>query len=93
VKTTSFPWTASGRNLASGGANGLTKLVYDPEAHRVLGASIVGRSAGELIAELTLGIEMGATLTDIGLTIHAHPTLSETVAFAAERAIGTLTDL
>jgi dihydrolipoamide dehydrogenase len=93
VKTTRFPWAASGRNLASGGGDGLTKLVYDPDTRRLLGASIVGRNAGELIAELTLAIEMGATLADIGLTIHAHPTLSETVAFAAERALGTLTDL
>jgi dihydrolipoamide dehydrogenase len=93
VKVTSFPWAASGRNLASGGGDGLTKLVYDPDTHRVLGATIVGRNAGELLAEVTLAIEMGATLEDIGLSIHAHPTLSETIAFAAERALGTLTDL
>lgn len=93
VKTTSFPWAASGRNLASGGGDGLTKLIYDPDTQRLLGGCIVGRNAGELLAEVTLAIEMGATLTDIGLTIHAHPTLSETVAFAAERATGTLTDL
>jgi dihydrolipoamide dehydrogenase len=93
VKVTSFPWAASGRNLASGGGDGLTKLVYDPDSHRVLGATIVGRNAGELLAEVTLAIEMGATLEDIGLSIHAHPTLSETIAFAAERALGTLTDL
>lgn len=93
VKTTSFPWAASGRNLASGGGDGLTKLVYDPDTLRVLGGTIVGRNAGELLGEITLAIEMGATLEDIGLTIHAHPTLSETVAFAAERALGTLTDL
>ena len=93
VKATSFPWAASGRNLASGGRDGLTKLVYDPATNRLLGASIVGRNAGELLAEVTLAIEMGARLEDIGLTIHAHPTLSETIAFAAERALGTLTDL
>lgn len=93
VKTTSFPWAASGRNLASGGGDGLTKLVYDPDSQRILGGTIVGRNAGELLAEVTLAIEMGATLEDIGLTIHAHPTLSETIAFAAERALGTLTDL
>ena len=93
VKATSFPWAASGRNLASGGGDGLTKLIYDPESHRILGGTIVGRNAGELLAEVTLAIEMGATLEDIGLTIHAHPTLSETVAFAAERALGVLTDL
>jgi dihydrolipoamide dehydrogenase len=67
--------------------------VYDPDSKRVLGATIVGRNAGELLAEVTLAIEMGATLEDIGLSIHAHPTLSETIAFAAERALGTLTDL
>ncbi len=93
VKATSFPWSASGRNLASGGQDGLTKLIYDPDTNRLLGSTIVGRNAGELLAEITLAIEMGATLEDIGLTIHAHPTLSETIAFAAERALGTLTDL
>lgn len=93
VKTTSFPWAASGRNLASGGGDGLTKLVYDPDSLRLLGGTIIGRNAGELLGEITLAIEMGATLEDIGLTVHAHPTLSETVAFAAERALGTLTDL
>lgn len=93
VKATSFPWAASGRNLASGGGDGLTKLIFDPESHRILGATIVGRNAGELLAEVTLAIEMGATLEDISLTVHAHPTLSETVAFAAERALGVLTDL
>jgi dihydrolipoamide dehydrogenase len=93
VMASSFPWAASGRNLASGGGDGLTKLVYDPDNHRILGGTIVGRNAGELLGEVTLAIEMGATLEDVGLTIHAHPTLSETVAFAAERALGTLTDL
>lgn len=93
AKQTSFPWTASGRNLASGGGDGLTKLVYCPDTNRLLGASIVGRGAGELLSELVLAIEMGATLEDVALTVHAHPTLSETTAFAAERALGTLTDL
>ncbi|MDF1621737.1 dihydrolipoyl dehydrogenase [Pseudothioclava nitratireducens] len=92
-KVASFPWAASGRNLSSGGGDGLTKLVYCPETSRVLGATIVGRNAGELLAECILAIEMGATLEDIALTVHAHPTLSETVAFSAERALGTLTDL
>lgn len=92
-KATSFPWAASGRNLASGGGNGLTKLIYCPDTHRILGASIVGKGAGELLAELVLAIEMSATLEDIALTVHAHPTLSETIAFSAERALGTLTDL
>jgi len=92
-KVTSFPWAASGRNLASGGGDGMTKLIYCPDTHRILGASLVGKNAGELLAECTLAIEMGATLEDIALSIHAHPTLSETIAFAAERALGTLTDL
>ncbi|SFM63555.1 dihydrolipoyl dehydrogenase family protein [Shimia aestuarii] len=92
-KLASFPWAASGRNLSTGGGDGLTKLVYCPDSHRVLGATIVGRNAGELLAECVLAIEMGATLEDIALTVHAHPTLSETVAFTAERALGTLTDL
>lgn len=92
-KVTSFPWLASGRNLSSGGGDGLTKLIYCPDSHRILGATLVGKNAGELLAECTLAIEMGATLHDIALSVHAHPTLSETVAFAAERALGTLTDL
>lgn len=92
-KVASFPWAASGRNLASGGGDGLTKLVYCPETHRLLGATLVGRNAGELLAECVLAMEMGATLEDMALSVHAHPTLSETVGFAAERALGTLTDL
>lgn len=92
-RVASFPWAASGRNLSSGGGDGLTKLVYCPETHRLLGATIVGRNAGELLAECVLAMEMGATLEDIALTVHAHPTLTETVAFTAERALGTLTDL
>lgn len=92
-KSASFPWAASGRNLASGGGDGLTKLIYCPDTHRVLGATLIGSNAGELLAECTLAIEMGATLEDIALSVHAHPTVSETVGFAAERALGTLTDL
>ncbi len=92
-KVASFPWAASGRNLSSGGGDGLTKLVYCPDTHRLLGATIVGRNAGELLAECVLAMEMGATLEDVSLAVHAHPTLSETVGFAAERALGTLTDL
>jgi len=92
-KVTRFPWAASGRNLASGGGDGMTKLVFDPDSQRILGATIIGRNAGELLAELVLAMEMGATLEDIALTVHAHPTLSETIAFASERALGTLTDL
>ena len=92
-KVASFPWAASGRNLASGGGDGLTKLVYCPETHRLLGATLVGRNAGELLAECVLAMEMSATLEDVALSVHAHPTLSETIAFSAERALGTLTDL
>jgi dihydrolipoamide dehydrogenase len=92
-KIASFPWAASGRNLSSGGGDGLTKLVYCPDSHRLLGATIVGRNAGELLAECVLAMEMGATLEDVSLAVHAHPTISETVGFAAERALGTLTDL
>ncbi|MBK07902.1 MAG: dihydrolipoyl dehydrogenase [Deltaproteobacteria bacterium] len=88
-----FPWAASGRSLALNRSEGMTKLIFDPETEQVLGAGIVGPNAGELIAEISLAIEMGADATDIGLTIHPHPTLSETVAFAAEAFEGTITDL
>jgi len=71
----------------------MTKLLYDPATRRILGAGIVGVNAGELIAELVLALEMGADMEDIGLTIHPHPTLSETINFAAEMALGTITDL
>jgi len=88
-----FPWAASGRSLALNREEGFTKILFDPTTHRVIGAGIVGTNAGDLIAELGLAIEMGADAADVGLTIHAHPTLSETVAFAAEAFEGTLTDL
>ncbi len=88
-----FPWAASGRSLALNRDDGFTKLLFDKQTHRILGAGIVGTSAGDLIAEVALAIEMGADATDIGLTIHPHPTLSETIAFAAEAFDGTLTDL
>ena len=88
-----FPWAASGRSLANGRDEGFTKLLFDPQTHRVLGGGIVGTSAGDLISEVVLAIEMGADAADIGLTIHPHPTLSETVAMAAEAFDGTLTDL
>jgi dihydrolipoamide dehydrogenase len=88
-----FPWAASGRSLAINRDEGFTKLLFDKHTHRVLGGGIVGTNAGELIAEVGLAIEMGADAADVGLTIHAHPTLSETVAFAAEAFEGTLTDL
>ncbi len=88
-----FPWAASGRSLALNRDEGFTKILFDKVSHRVIGAGIVGTNAGDLIAELGLAIEMGADAADVGLTIHAHPTLSETVAFAAEAFEGTLTDL
>jgi dihydrolipoamide dehydrogenase len=88
-----FPWAASGRALSIGRSEGFTKLLFDPKTDRVLGGAIVGPSAGDLIAEIGLAIEMGADATDISLTIHPHPTLSETVAFSAEAFEGTLTDL
>jgi dihydrolipoamide dehydrogenase len=88
-----FPWAASGRSLALNRDEGFTKILFDKQTRRVIGAGIVGTNAGDLIAEVALAIEMGADATDIGLTIHPHPTLSETVAFAAEAFDGTLTDL
>jgi dihydrolipoamide dehydrogenase len=88
-----FPWMASGRSLSLGRDEGFTKLLFDEETHRVVGAGIVGSNAGDLISEVALAIEMGAEAADIGLTVHPHPTLSETVAFAAEAYEGTLTDL
>ena len=88
-----FPWMASGRSLALNRDDGFSKLLFDPESHRVVGGGIVGTNAGDLISEVAHAIEMGSTAADIGLTIHPHPTLSETVAFAAEAFEGTLTDL
>ena len=87
-----FPWAASGRSLSIGRDEGMTKVLFD-EAHRIIGAAIVGTNAGELIAEAVLALEMGADVHDIGLTIHPHPTLSETFNFAAEVAEGTCTDI
>jgi dihydrolipoamide dehydrogenase len=88
-----FPWAASGRALTVGRPEGMTKVLVDPESRRVLGVGIVGVNAGELIAEAVHAIEMGADAEDIGLSIHPHPTLSETVMFAAEMAAGTITDI
>jgi dihydrolipoamide dehydrogenase len=88
-----FPWAASGRALGVHRDEGLTKLLFDPETKRILGAGIVGPNAGELIGETVLALEMGADMEDIGMTIHPHPTLSETVCFAAEMAHGSITDL
>lgn len=88
-----FPWAASGRSLSLGRKEGLTKILCEKETGRILGAGIVGPNAGELIAEAVLALEMGADAEDISLSIHAHPTLSETFAFAAEMIAGTITDL
>lgn len=88
-----FPWMASGRALSMGREEGITKLLFDPKTDRVLGAGIVGVNAGELLAEAALAIEMGADVGDLALTIHAHPTLSESVGMAAEMFEGTITDL
>ncbi len=88
-----FPWAASGRSLSLGRDEGMTKVLFDEATHRIVGCGIVGPNAGDLIAEAALAIEMGADATDIGLTIHPHPTLSETVGFAAEMYEGTITDL
>jgi dihydrolipoamide dehydrogenase len=88
-----FPWVASGRAGSVGRSEGVTKILLDPTTRRILGAGIVGVNAGELIAEAVLALEMGADMEDIGLTIHPHPTLSETLGFAAEMAEGTITDL
>ena len=89
----SFPWAASGRSLSIGRTEGMTKVIFEEDSKRVIGLGIVGSNAGDLIAEGTLAIEMGCDANDIGSTIHPHPTLSETVAFAAEAYEGTITDL
>jgi dihydrolipoamide dehydrogenase len=88
-----FPWAASGRALGLGRGDGITKLLFEPGTRRLLGAGMVGVNAGDLIAETVHALEMGADAEDISLTVHPHPTLSETVAFAAEMAEGTITDL
>ncbi len=93
IDKASFPWAASGRAISIARTEGTTKLIFDKETHRLIGAGIVGTNAGELLAETVLAIEMGADAHDLGLTIHAHPTLSETVCFAAELKEGTITDM
>lgn len=93
VKKVVFPWAASGRAIANGRDEGFTKLLFDPETHRCIGGAIVGTHAGDLIGEVCLAIEMGADATDIGKTIHPHPTLSESVGMAAEVFEGVCTDL
>ncbi len=93
VDTAKFPWAASGRAIANGADYGFTKLIFDAETHRVIGGTIVGPSAGDMIGEVCLAIEMGADAVDIGKTIHPHPTLGETVGMAAEVAHGSCTDV
>jgi dihydrolipoamide dehydrogenase len=93
VEKGTFPWAASGRALSLGRDEGMTKLLFDPETHRLLGAGMVGPGAGELIAETVHALELGSEAADIALTIHPHPTLSETIGLAAEAAEGTITDL
>jgi dihydrolipoamide dehydrogenase len=88
-----FPWAASGRSLSIGRKEGVTKLLSDKQTGRILGAGIVGTNAGELIAEAVLALEMGAGVEDLALTVHAHPTLAETLGFSAEMMEGTITDL
>ena len=93
VTVAKFPWAASGRAIANGAEYGFTKLLFDAETHRVIGGSIVGPHAGDMIGEVALAIEMGADATDIGKTIHPHPTLGESIGMAAEVAHGSCTDL
>ena len=88
-----FPWAASGKAMILNASQGKTKILFDPDTKRVLGAAIVGPSAGDLISEACLAIEMGSDAEDVGLTIHPHPTLGETFAAASEMYAGTITDL
>jgi dihydrolipoamide dehydrogenase len=93
VEVAKFPWAASGRAIANGADYGFTKLVFDAETQRIVGGTIVGPSAGDMIGEIALAIEMGADAVDIGKTIHPHPTLGESIGLAAEVAHGSCTDL
>jgi dihydrolipoamide dehydrogenase len=93
VDVAKFPWAASGRAIANDVDYGFTKLIFDRETHRVIGGAIVGPSAGDMIGEVCLAIEMGSDAVDIGKTIHPHPTLGETIGMAAEVAHGTCTDI
>ena len=88
-----FPWAANGRSLCMGRSEGLTKIIFDPKTKQILGGGICGEHAGDLIGELTLAIEMGCHIADIALTVHPHPTLSETVGQAAEVSEKTVVDL
>jgi dihydrolipoamide dehydrogenase len=92
-ETATFPWAASGRAIASGRTEGMTKLIFDKDSHRIIGGAIIGINAGEMLGEIGLAIEMGADAEDIALTIHAHPTLNESIGLAAEIYEGSITDL
>ena len=92
-ETATFPWAASGRAIASGRTEGMTKLIFDKDSHRILGGAMVGINAGEMLGEIGLAVEMGADAEDIALTIHAHPTLNESIGLAAEIYEGSITDL
>lgn len=92
-EVSTFPWAASGRAIASDCADGMTKLIFDKESHRIIGGAIVGTNGGELLGEIGLAIEMGCDAEDLALTIHAHPTLHESVGLAAEIYEGSITDL
>lgn len=93
IEVAKFPWAASGRAIANGAAYGMTKLIFDPDTHRVIGGAIIGPNAGDMIGEICLAIEMGADAVDIGKTVHPHPTLGETIGMAAELFEGVCTDL
>ena len=93
IETAKFPWAASGRAIANGAEYGFTKLIFDAETHRVIGGTIVGPSAGDMIGEVALALEMGCDALDVGKTIHPHPTLGETIGMAAEVAHGSCTDI
>jgi dihydrolipoamide dehydrogenase len=93
VEVVRYPWAASGKAMAIGRTDGLTKLLIDPDSERILGIGIVGVSAGDILAEAVVAIEMGATARDVGESIHPHPTLSETIGFAAEAFLGTATEI
>lgn len=92
-ETATFPWAASGRAIASGRTEGMTKLIFDKDSHRILGGAMIGINAGEMLGEIGLAVEMGADAEDIALTIHAHPTLNESIGLAAEVYEGSITDL
>lgn len=92
-ETATFPWAASGRAIASGRTEGMTKLIFDKDSHRVIGGAMIGINAGEMLGEIGLAVEMGADAEDIALTIHAHPTLNESIGLAAEIYEGSITDL